>query len=106
MWVGPTDLATLREVEAIVHQQDEGIARSERVWTHDLHRGVPLPDEPGFGMRRGIDARNGAGHSECLTPALESMCMIFIWGLRRGRVDRRIRVRPPQCFGPNRSRCR
>jgi len=22
------------------------------------------------------------------------------------RVDRRIRVRPPQCFGPNRSRCR
>ena len=56
MGMGAADGAANRDVQAVVHQEDEGIAGRERCRTHDLHGRVALADESGLGRGGRVDA--------------------------------------------------
>ena len=53
--VRPADGAAERDVEPVVHEQHERIARAQIAGRHHLDGGVPLADEPGRGGRCGHD---------------------------------------------------
>jgi hypothetical protein len=54
--MGPADSVARFEVEAVIHEQDEGIARAKCRGLNDLDSGVAATDAPRGGGRRRVYA--------------------------------------------------
>jgi len=69
--VRAADLPARRDVEAIVHEQDERIAGRQVGGRHHLDGRVALADEAGRGRRRRFDARERTWHGSAEVSAPE-----------------------------------